>query len=125
MEKASQSGDPEWRNSLHEDVELTDRTQAKSDIAEPGFTPSTASARTNPPTDIPTVYGPSPNVGGFSPAAASWTDLLFTVEKGVVTGTEIRQNGVSENPDAPEGYGPGAMLVFPPERPETSGEKDA
>ena len=54
MGEESQSEDPGWRNSLHEDVGLTDRAQAKSDIAEPGFTPSTASARTNPPTDIST-----------------------------------------------------------------------
>lgn len=40
-------------------------------------------------------------------------DVLLTVDKGVVTHTGIRINGMSINPDAPEGYGIGAMTTFP------------
>jgi len=40
-------------------------------------------------------------------------DLLIEIEKGVVVSTEIRRNGTSLEMDAPEGYGIGAMTVFP------------
>ena len=39
-------------------------------------------------------------------------DVLIRLEKGVVTATEVRTNGRSEDQDAPEGYGIGAMTVF-------------
>ena len=39
-------------------------------------------------------------------------DLLITIEQGCVSKTEVRQNGVSDDPDATEEYGPAAMLVF-------------
>jgi hypothetical protein len=39
-------------------------------------------------------------------------DILIRLEKGVVTATEVRTNGRSEDQDAPEGYGIGAMTVF-------------
>jgi len=35
-------------------------------------------------------------------------DVLITLDKGMVTNTKIRNNGVSLYPDAPEGYGVGA-----------------
>lgn len=40
-------------------------------------------------------------------------DVLLTIDKGVVTHTAIRNNGTSLNPDAPGGYGIGAMTTFP------------
>lgn len=43
-------------------------------------------------------------------------DLLIAVEKGVVVGTNVRHNGTSDSPDAPEGYGVGGMTIFPPDR---------
>jgi len=43
-------------------------------------------------------------------------DLLIDIEQGRVTATEVRENGVSDNPNAPDEYGPGAMVVFPPRR---------
>ena len=39
-------------------------------------------------------------------------DLLLTIERGRVTNTEVKHNGVADNPDAPDEYGPGAMLYF-------------
>ena len=39
-------------------------------------------------------------------------DLLITIEQGCVSKTEVRQNGVSDDPDAADEYGPAAMLVF-------------
>ncbi len=39
-------------------------------------------------------------------------DLFLTVSHGVVNGTRIVKNGTSDDPDAPEGYGVGAMTVF-------------
>ena len=39
-------------------------------------------------------------------------DILIRLEKGVVTATEVRTNGQSDDPDASEGYGIGAMTVF-------------
>lgn len=44
-------------------------------------------------------------------------DLFITLEKGIVKGTRIKQNGVAEDPNAPEGYGIGAMTVFPRKQP--------
>lgn len=40
------------------------------------------------------------------------SDLLISIEKGVVTETIVRQNGTSDAPDAPEGYRISAMTVF-------------
>jgi hypothetical protein len=40
-------------------------------------------------------------------------DLFIEIEKGVVTSTRVQHNGESEREDAPEGYGVGAMTVFP------------
>lgn len=40
-------------------------------------------------------------------------DLLIDVVKGVVTTTNVRHNGESDEPDTKEGYGVGAMTVFP------------
>jgi len=40
-------------------------------------------------------------------------DLLLTIERGVVTESTVRENGISEDADAPDGYGVGAMTVFP------------
>ncbi len=40
-------------------------------------------------------------------------DLLLKIEKGVVTEKTVRHNGTSNEPDAKEGYGIGAMTVFP------------
>jgi len=42
-------------------------------------------------------------------------DLLISVEKGVVTRSAVRHNGKSDDPDAVEGYGIGAMTIFPDE----------
>ncbi len=43
-------------------------------------------------------------------------DLFLELDRGVVVGSRISQNGVSESEDAPEGYGVGAMTVFPSSR---------
>jgi hypothetical protein len=40
-------------------------------------------------------------------------DLILDLDRGVVSGARISQNGVSESEDAPEGYGVAAMTVFP------------
>ena len=40
-------------------------------------------------------------------------DFLLEVERGVVTGRRLRQNGTAPSDDRAEGYAPGAMLVFP------------
>ena len=48
-------------------------------------------------------------------------DLLISIEKGVVTGTNVRHNGTSDEPDGAEGYGIGAMTVFPNEAREKDG----
>lgn len=40
-------------------------------------------------------------------------DLMLQIEKGVVTKTTVRHNGTSNETDAKEGYGIGAMTVFP------------
>lgn len=50
-------------------------------------------------------------------------DVIVRIEKGVVIGTEVRHNGTSEAPGAPEGYGIGAMTVFPRARPGADGER--
>ena len=39
-------------------------------------------------------------------------DLTVTVDRGVVTRTSVRHNGTAPDPDAPAGYGIGAMTVF-------------
>jgi hypothetical protein len=40
-------------------------------------------------------------------------DLLMDVDRGIVTSTRIRHNGISESANAPVSYGVGAMTVFP------------
>ncbi len=40
-------------------------------------------------------------------------DLLLEIERGVVKSTRVRHNGTAESENAPEGYGIGAMTVFP------------
>jgi hypothetical protein len=40
-------------------------------------------------------------------------DLFLEIDQGVVTGTRIRNNGISISADAPNGYGVAAMTVFP------------
>ena len=40
-------------------------------------------------------------------------DRFLKIEKGVVIGSHIRHNGDTEDSDGPEGYGIGAMTVFP------------
>jgi len=40
-------------------------------------------------------------------------DLLLSVEKGVVTSSDVRHNGVSDDADGVEGYGIGGMTIFP------------
>ena len=43
-------------------------------------------------------------------------DLFLEIERGVVVATRVRQNGVAESDQAPEGYSVGAMTVFPRNR---------
>ena len=43
-------------------------------------------------------------------------DLFLEIERGVVVATRVRQNGVAESDQAPEGYSVGAMTVFPSKR---------
>ena len=50
-------------------------------------------------------------------------DLIVRIDKGVVIGTDVRHNGTSEDSCAPEGYGVGAMTVFPRARPGTDDDK--
>ena len=40
-------------------------------------------------------------------------DLFIEIDRGVVVGTRIRHNGTSEGEGGPEGYGVGAMTIFP------------
>ena len=40
-------------------------------------------------------------------------DRLHKIEKGVVVGSHVRQNGETDGDSGPEGYGIGAMTVFP------------
>ncbi len=40
-------------------------------------------------------------------------DLFLEIELGIVVSTRVRQNGVAESDQAPEGYSVGAMTVFP------------
>lgn len=49
-------------------------------------------------------------------------DLLLDFERGVLVASTEKHNGVSDNPDAPEGYGVGALTVF--SRPGTQQETD-
>jgi len=43
-------------------------------------------------------------------------DLFLDFEKGVVTSTRVRKNGVAASDDASEGYRIGAMTTLPPRR---------
>jgi len=45
-------------------------------------------------------------------------DLLVHIEKGVMTGTNVRCNGKAGDREGPEGYGVGAMTTFPLEKKE-------
>lgn len=40
-------------------------------------------------------------------------DLMINIERGVVTATDLRNNGTSDDPGATDGYVIGAMTVFP------------
>lgn len=40
-------------------------------------------------------------------------DRFLKIEKGVVVGSQVRHNGNAEDSDGPDGYGIGAMTVFP------------
>jgi hypothetical protein len=40
-------------------------------------------------------------------------DLFLDLQRGVVVGSRISNNGVSDSEDAPDGYGVAAMTVFP------------
>ena len=40
-------------------------------------------------------------------------DLFLDIERGVIMATRVRHNGTAESDNAPEGYGVGAMTVFP------------
>jgi hypothetical protein len=40
-------------------------------------------------------------------------DLFLEIERGVVVTTKLVHNGEAESPSAPDGYGVGAMTVFP------------
>lgn len=40
-------------------------------------------------------------------------DLFLDIERGVIVATRVRHNGTAESDNAPEGYGVGAMTVFP------------
>lgn len=40
-------------------------------------------------------------------------DLLLDIENGVLRSSSMRENGTSSEPAAPEGYGVGAMTIFP------------
>ena len=42
-------------------------------------------------------------------------DWFLTVDKGVITKNEVKENAISIDPDAPEGYGIAALTVFPSE----------
>jgi hypothetical protein len=43
-------------------------------------------------------------------------DLFLDLQRGVVVGSRISNNGVSDSEDAPDGYGVAAMTVFPSSR---------
>jgi hypothetical protein len=40
-------------------------------------------------------------------------DLLLKIDRGVVVATEIRTNGEADDSQGQEGYGVGAMLIYP------------
>ncbi len=40
-------------------------------------------------------------------------DILLKIDKGLITGTSIQNNGAADSKNAPEGYGVAAMTVFP------------
>jgi hypothetical protein len=39
--------------------------------------------------------------------------MFLEIEKGIVKETHVRQNGHADDEDGPEGYGIGAMTIFP------------
>ena len=43
-------------------------------------------------------------------------DVIVVIDKGMVTGSSIRHNGTAVSEEGPEGYGVGAMTVFPLKR---------
>ena len=42
------------------------------------------------------------------------SDLFLEVERGILVATRVRNNGKAAPADAPQGYGIGAMTLFPP-----------
>ena len=40
-------------------------------------------------------------------------DRFLKIEKGIVVGSHVRQNGEADEDTGPDGYGIGAMTVFP------------
>lgn len=52
--------------------------------------------------------------GGY--ASSYEKDLMINIDRGVVTATNLRHNGTSDNPGATEGYIIGARTVFPGKR---------
>jgi hypothetical protein len=46
-------------------------------------------------------------------------DLLLKIDRGVVVATEIRTNGEADDSQGQEGYGIGAMLIYPTKRRST------
>jgi hypothetical protein len=50
-------------------------------------------------------------------------DLIINVENGVVTKTSVQHNGAAEDLDGTEGYGIGAMTVFPRTRDGNRGDE--
>lgn len=50
-------------------------------------------------------------------------DRLIEIERGVVVGIHVRQNGVADGNSGPEGYGIGAMTIFPRRSREEAGEQ--
>ena len=50
-------------------------------------------------------------------------DLMIHMEKGVVVGADVRNNGAAEDSSGAEGYGIGGMTVFPRPRPGEDGDR--
>jgi hypothetical protein len=50
-------------------------------------------------------------------------DCFLMIEKGVVFGSHVRQNGEADESTGPEGYGIGAMTVFPRSSRDEDGEQ--
>jgi hypothetical protein len=50
-------------------------------------------------------------------------DLFLHLENGVIIKTEVIENGESENPNAPEGYGVGGWTTFPSKATQSEGDQ--